>query len=418
METHLNHVEAVCTPDLQVQARNFGRQFYGVNGSSPLLEINGFDVTKCLVQDIMHLLSEGCLEVETRVFLKWCINNGAFALDDFNEKIFLFDFGHLSKNKPSTILSAHLDNTLRQSASQMACLSYVLPFIIMDLVQDDIEGTEIHHRLMCHNLLLQVSNICFAYEVTDNHAYFLQGLIEMFLRNFTALYPGVIVPKFHFLLHVPKQIIQFGPLRQQWCMRFEAVHAWFKSLARVVRSVKNIPWSLAYRYESLRCVQLNSAPGIQPTCFLYSGDLISEGVNIPFRNLEQPFEDVLIPLLLDVDVNECIVMSTPKVIVHGTQYLHGSVVLLTCNEDDMPVFGKITNIYVHNRVIFFIILPYETVTFSQSLNAYRIRVDVGAQPNAIALKDLIYPHHLSIFHCKGAKYVILLNHTRTEFLEV
>jgi len=36
-----------------------------------------------------------------------------------------------------------------------------------------------------------------------------------------------------------------------------------------------------------------------------------------------------------------------------------TVVLLTCNEDDMPVFGTTTIIYVHDRVLFFIILLYE-----------------------------------------------------------
>jgi len=30
------------------------------------------------------------------------------------------------------------------------------------------------------------------------------------------------MPKFHYLVHFPHQIIQYGPMRNHWCMRYEA----------------------------------------------------------------------------------------------------------------------------------------------------------------------------------------------------
>lgn len=85
---------------------------------SPLLDIDGLDLSVCLPQDIMHVLFEGVMEVECRLFLRFCIiNKNLFSVADLNSKIDTFDFKHLQKDKPSLILDAHLDNELRQSAS-------------------------------------------------------------------------------------------------------------------------------------------------------------------------------------------------------------------------------------------------------------------------------------------------------------
>ena len=48
-----------------------------------------------------------------------------------------------------------------------------------------------------------------------------------------------------------------GPL-SCWCMRFEAKHNYFKSLAHRVKSFKNIPKTMASRHQKLMCYYLSN----------------------------------------------------------------------------------------------------------------------------------------------------------------
>ena len=62
---------------------------------------------------------------------------------------------------------------------------------------------------------------CSPYSTCDT-AGELQVLVEGYLHEFKDLYPTKpLRPKHHFLLHLPMQILRFGPLRNQWLFWFE-----------------------------------------------------------------------------------------------------------------------------------------------------------------------------------------------------
>ncbi|XP_011859325.1 PREDICTED: uncharacterized protein LOC105556825 [Vollenhovia emeryi] len=236
MESHLNHLEIIEEPDMLQGTREYWKKHFGVNTRSKLIDIPHFDVTRCLVQDIMHVLCEGVLEAETRLLINFYIQEKKITLQALNNRITSFNYGHLQKDKPSLIKTCHLKTNLKQTAAQMLCLAHVLPFLINDNLfhENRSEDNVINDRLLVHIRLLQITNICFAYEVTKNDATYLAKLIQVFLTQFDILYPNSMVPKFHFLIHIPRQLILFGPARQQFCMRFEAAHAWFKT--RIIRN--------------------------------------------------------------------------------------------------------------------------------------------------------------------------------------
>jgi len=117
---HQNHLQTVTDPTLTKDAITFWQKTYGVNIRSPLMDI--IDVTKCLPQDAMHVLIEGPVQITCKLFLRYCIYNiNLFTIDDFNDRIVNFDFGHLKKDKPALIQREHLadDGQLRQTAAQM-----------------------------------------------------------------------------------------------------------------------------------------------------------------------------------------------------------------------------------------------------------------------------------------------------------
>lgn len=255
METHCQQVRIILDPTLSNRGKKFWSKFYGLNGKTPLMDIEDCDITKCLVQDPMHVLFECVLEVEIRIFLEYCVSKNCFNVAYLNQQIDNFEYGHLQKDKPSLILQEHLHKNLRQSVTQMVCLAYVLPFLIGDALESDDESDndDLKERLLCHVQLTQIMNMCLAFSFTVDDAHFLNKLIEAFIHKFNSLYPNSMVPKFHFLLHFGMQIIDFGPLRQQWCMRFEAVNAWFKTSAKILRNYKNMPslWHINMRHSNL-----------------------------------------------------------------------------------------------------------------------------------------------------------------------
>ena len=73
----------------------------------------------------------------------------------------------------------------------------------------------------------------------------LQATIEQHHRCFIAMY--TVIPKFHFLLHYPKQILNVGPMIRTWNMRNEAKLNIFKQ-ASGLGNFKNIAFSIANRH--------------------------------------------------------------------------------------------------------------------------------------------------------------------------
>lgn len=125
----------------------------------------------------------------------------------------------------------------------MIGLAKSIPFLVRDLIQENNENFE---RLQCHVRLLQIMNVCSAYQINIETTYLLERMIAFFTIKFNSLYPGWIVPKFHFVGHIPRYIRMFGPARQQWCFQFQRVHQYFKELVLVVCNCKNMPLTMSY----------------------------------------------------------------------------------------------------------------------------------------------------------------------------
>jgi len=136
-ESHKEHVRTVTEPHLNKQARAFWSRRYGITKRSPLMNIPDFDITKCEPQDGMHVLAEGVVEVHCRAFLRYSIvEKKIFTIDDLNTKMINFNFGHLQRDAPAPLLQVHLDNGLRQSASQIIVLAHTLPFLIHEWIAE------------------------------------------------------------------------------------------------------------------------------------------------------------------------------------------------------------------------------------------------------------------------------------------
>jgi hypothetical protein len=79
----------------------------------------------------------------------------------------------------------------------------------------------------------------------------------------------------HYLVHLPDQMLQYGPLRHHRCMRFEAKNGFFKG--KIWRQFVNIPLSLAKYHQVYMVHRQIGGSGELYENYLYSGDIVQEG---------------------------------------------------------------------------------------------------------------------------------------------
>ena len=68
---------------------------------------------------------------------------------------------------------------------------------------------------------------------------------------------------------------RFGPLRNQWCMRYESKNGQIKKF--LSSCFKNVPLTVATYHQQWMCYHLAVRPGQEFSRYLYTGDEISSG---------------------------------------------------------------------------------------------------------------------------------------------
>ena len=144
-------------------------------------------------------------------------------------------------------------------------LCCTLPFMIGHLIP---RGNEIWLNFL---RLVKIMLLCTSPYCNYETAAILEFMIHVHHACFVKLFPKTpITPKMHFMLHLPRQMTMFGPLRASWCMRFEAKHSCFKS--KKWRNFKNLPLSISMFHQKLMCSRQTSGFGRPNENFLYTGD--------------------------------------------------------------------------------------------------------------------------------------------------
>ncbi|XP_068704496.1 uncharacterized protein [Montipora foliosa] len=341
----------------------FYSKHYGINDRGKILDALHFDATQQLPQDIMHIFLEGIVTYEMKYLFKYLFDNRFFTLHALNQAIDDFDYGYSELNdKPAHIKEVDVDlkssSNLGQSASEMWSLACRLPLLLDGKVDCNCPHWTI---LLC---LLEIMGICFAQEVSFSSVINLKRLIKEHLTSFKNVYPNArILPKQHYLVHLPTQVMLFGPLIRSWCMRFEAKHLYFKNMARTIKNFKNLPLSLAKRHQSLECASsIQSDEESSQLCPFWSDIGLGKG-----RMLHGNDKDYALNIITRFYKLEKSDMSdSPQVYqynsvtVYGTKYKPGAnnFLLVALDETGLPQFGKLSKIWFvpYNKPIFVVML--------------------------------------------------------------
>ena len=198
----------------------------------------------------------------------------------------------------------------------------------------------------------------------------LEFMIHVHHACFVKLFPKTpITPKMHFMLHLPRQMTMFGPLRASWCMRFEAKHSCFKS--KKWRNFKNLPLSISMLHQKLMCSRQTSGFGLPNENFLYTGDDVkirTKGVfSQMYPNLQGSFSQLY---SVEPNVPEPTVYFAKEVKIHGHKYRPGCALIMGYNDDDIPQLATLTDIVVCNDIKYFIVEIMEVTGYDGHFMSY------------------------------------------------
>lgn len=190
----------------------------------------------------MHTILEGVVQYELRHILAFYIQNSYFTLPELNAAINSQNYGYseiADKLGPlrESVFHGEESYKLKYKAVQARLFLRLLPFILCTVIPDDDE----YYCLITE--LIEICQIVFAPVISLSTINLLKLKIGEHLLNFKNQFPNVnIIPKQHYLIHIPSMIKELGPLVLHSCFGFESAHSYFKELARK-QNFKNLPKS-------------------------------------------------------------------------------------------------------------------------------------------------------------------------------
>ena len=354
-EQHFNECEMLQGPLGSHYSTNFG-----INRCSILEDVPGFSVVTGIPHDIMHDLFEGIVPYELKLLIIYCVRKKYFSIDLLNDRLKRFDFVH---DKPS-LIDANLCRSvtkIRQSASQMITLCRYIPLLIGDKVPESDENW------ISFLLLLKICCISLAPICTHDTVPYLRILIEEKLISFKDLYPeSRLIPKFHYLIHYPSQIEQYGPLIHSWTMRQESKLSFVKRVSKH-GNYKNIPQTVAKKHQLWQCYKIQ----VEQPYLSSSYEFSPKCIQIPL----QAEEEHLITEIKNLfpSANSTTIVAHPNWVKHHNNLYHSGVFLLLHYDSLSPEFGKIVDILVINDTVIFSLNLCMSECFVSHYNCFLIQ---------------------------------------------
>ena len=402
--------------ELAKKITNFSTE-WGINGRSPLSFLEDFDYIHCCPYDPMHVLLEGLVPYVLGLFLyQTTAVDKLFTMDNFNKALKSFDYSYLDRgSKPEPISLSFKKNNktgdinisgVTNTAAGTLTLVYILPYIVGPLLPEKPESPHYIHLLRLINIVL----LCTSPMLHVSTCKELECHITIFLNQLEIRYPYYKHrPKFHQLLHLPSQMVLFGPGRLFWSMRFEAKHAFFKQ--RLFQNHRNLPLSMINTHTAFVAREMYEA-GSNGN-LVKMGDHVKKPRFIDVKELQERFSGDRV----DDSIREnslTHLWEVSEAVSGGLTYRPGVAVILRWEEIQkntyepemlgQPIFGKILGVFQDsdNR-IFFVCAKEQTNFFMKSFNAFC--VEFACQYEMVEKETLSSAWPLPIHNYEGHEFI-------------
>lgn len=314
-----------------ITAEALGAAFNGIKCNSKLNDLSYYHVSNPgLPPCLAHDLYEGVVQSDFMLIINKLVKDKVFTYDIINLKI--KELKLVNGDNVSFPLIKKYDK-LNGTASQNMQLLNSFPFIVLDLVKTP---NEYWNMLL---ILRKICNLCLALQLSVGQISLLRELLFEYIEYRTRLFPNVpLKPKHHYILHYPHLILQFGPLRHLWTLRFEGKHSYFKNVIRHSPNFKNVLLSLSRKHQLL-----------QNLC--YSQDFLFHDhvyANQSQAFIESDFSDDYVQLITSCDFEGTKFFSS-EVEYRGITYKNSMFVCVGKNSEQNYILCKIQNIIINNQ---------------------------------------------------------------------
>lgn len=305
-----------------------------------------FHISRNFSCDLMHDCFEGILRYDMAFIISSLLDQKYFDLNHLNNRIKFFKFSKADAgNAMPQIKSDHLKKKqLIMSASEMLALTVYFGLLIGDLVPP----TE--QIWSFYILILQIIDILLQRHFSDHLIEYLQTLIREHHRLFQDLFNEPLKPKYHFLLHYPHIIMNIGPPRFYWCIRYEAFHRLLKRTAYTVTCRRNLLVTLSIKQQLRLSSRIMSNTGFHKIVQYGPTSKLDKKI---LTNLNLPQNSV----------------SVSWIIVNSILYKKDFVLQLEETE-----FVQIKDICTDKADIYFVLKRLPFIGFCEHLQAFEILV--------------------------------------------
>ena len=243
----------------------------GMNSfSHAFTRVPHFDISRCIPYDFMHCELEGTCKNELAAMLFYFLRKRptwGFTLAKLNAAI--RSYAWPAGFAPPTFTAGYLEKGTKDGKCKTGCHVHMTSGdmaifmrhsidLLLPLIKDTADPLWRCWVAHAHyvRLLLQHS-------LTHTELVELDRLIYKHHELFLAAKeygPRLFKPKNHFACHFPADILNHGPVRNYWCMRFEALNQMFKTFAKT-GSFKNTcgrcadMWTTKVAIQRTRCTQ-------------------------------------------------------------------------------------------------------------------------------------------------------------------
>lgn len=352
---------------------------YGIKHKCALSKLDYFKVPEAFPSDIMHDCLEGIIPLTIQLVLKQLYDEKLVTVRSLNESLLQTKLP--VSDKPNLFSDKFFVGSCKivGKASQKLELFLMLPQLV------DLSSVGTSAAWDVYLALRKCMDFILSPVIEKDSLPYLTSLIESYLLKFKSTFgQSNLIPKHHFMMHFPSQIERFGPLRNLWCMRFEAKHQYFKKLIVSTRNFKNVTQTLTERH------QMRAAHTLASTCFLHEGrEPQSAVISIDVKSLPQSLK-----LAIEDKIGKPLssTVETAKGLkVNGINYnINSNACFILDCIDETPCFAQIKHIVLVAEEWYFCLKLLLPKKFNRIAHAYEVETQAGW---IIVLPDSLLDSH-------------------------
>ena len=211
------------------------------------VDVPYFDVCRGAPVDFMHVEAEGLLKLELAAVIFYmcrCVN--ATNLSKINQAMRAYNWEGGAANRPPYFTDGILEGATPPKGSGLKAIPKRGCHVHMtagDTLRFTLHSVEVLGPLLgkhkasavwqCWLKHVHYVSMLMQHHISRAQVEIIDRLIFEHHKQFLSIpeYIELYKPKHHFATHFPIDILNFGPPRHYWCMRFEALNQAFKTIA-------------------------------------------------------------------------------------------------------------------------------------------------------------------------------------------